>query len=91
MPSPNHLKSHGLQATKSSYNILQQPLKGYTSHTWHWSSANNLLNTNVNFINLNWYGQWISDSMGEGNIVNLKHLSDKQLDCIIPKGTQIKR
>ena len=57
--------------------ILGKDPTTYTSHTWHQSAATNLADTSVSFINLKRHGQWISDFVVEGYIVNAEVLRDK--------------
>ena len=63
--------------------ILQKNLDPYTSHTWHRSAATNLADTSVSFINLKRHWQWLSDSVVEGCIANLKPLQEERLHCLM--------
>ena len=71
---------------KLACKILKCSPTGYASHSWQWSAATNLDNTGVSFINLKCHGQWISDTVMEGYIINFRLPRNKHLNCLMPTG-----
>jgi len=62
---------------------------GYTSHCFCRSTATNLADAEVSFINLKRHGQWKSDSVAEDYIANSKVLRDEREVCLLPENMRL--
>ena len=78
--SKNNINSLHVVACK----ILKSSKNGYSSHFWRRNAATNFANAGLLLINLKPHGQWASDRVVEGKIVNSLPLYQQRLNCLSP-------
>ena len=63
-------RESGKKLNKNVCKILEISAENYTTYYWRHSAATNLADRGVSLINLKHHGQWKSDSIVKGYIVN---------------------